>query len=93
MGLAFRRRSKLVQTFSSLIIERMPRINKLLDIKYGSRCREHFYPEKASPQTGYKALNIMAVSGAFVLWAVMIGVALLVLLYEHYFTVYAVYAS
>jgi hypothetical protein len=85
IGFMFRKRSPLVEQFNRIILERMARINKLLDVKLGQECHDHFYPEEASVKAGYTPLGLIATSGAFALWLFLILVAMLIVLCEYTF--------
>jgi hypothetical protein len=82
MGLMFRKRSPLVEQFNLVIMERQSRINRLLENQMTQKCFNHFFPEEAMVKVGYTPLNMMAMSGAFGLWFLLILIALFVTLSE-----------
>ncbi len=57
MGLVFTKRSPLVETFSTLILERYSYIEKILDIQLEQECHDHFFPEEAIARAGYMPLS------------------------------------
>jgi hypothetical protein len=84
IGLMFRKGSPLIETFNKIIMERLPRINNLLDMKLGKKCHNHMYPEEADPEPGYTPLSVSAVSGVLGLWVFLITVAIIVILFESF---------
>jgi hypothetical protein len=80
----FPKRSQLVETFNEIIMERLPRIDNLLDMKFGKKCHNHIYPEEADPEPGYTPLSVSAVSSVLGLWVFLITVAIIVILFESF---------